>query len=88
VYAVFSAGNIFSFRMNWLAQKSTSGGKWEYGRGTGVLKLKGCSSPYKLENGDVWFMFDGGCAVLFLGKPKVRLEFSSPERTLRVYTYF
>jgi len=88
MYAAFSAGNTVSFRMNWLAKKSATGGGWEYGHGTGFLKLKGCGSPYKLGNGDAWFMFEGGYAVLFLGKPKERLEFNGQERTLRTYTYF
>jgi hypothetical protein len=90
MYAAYAAGDTLSFRMNWLAEKATPLAEWDYSRGAGLLNLtlKGYSMPYELETGDIWFMFDGGYAILYLGKPRQNLEFKGSPHTRRKYTYF
>lgn len=94
VYAAFILGNTLSFRLNWFARKVEPFGEWQYTHGAGILhlKVKNSSAPYKIETGDVWFTFDGGYAILYLGDPprhpRQKLEFKGPEYTLRRFTYY
>ena len=90
MYAAYAVGNTLSFRMNWLAEKASPFSEWDFSRGTGILNLalKKPSTPYKLKDGDVWFTFKGGYAVLYVGHPRKHLEFKGPPNTLRKHTYF
>ena len=89
-YSAFILDDTLSFRLNWFAKRIEPFGRWEYTHGTGVLNLKvrGSSAPYEIETGDIWFTFDGGYAILYLGCPRQRLEFKGPEYTLRAFTYY
>jgi|GEM_PF-2080351 len=86
--AVFCAGKTISFKMNWLAEKSGPLGNWAFPHGTGVINLKGYNAPRQIETGDIWFTFDNGYAILYLGKPRQNLAFEAPHRILRTFTYF
>lgn len=88
VYAAFHTGNSLEFKTNWSAHKSAMGGNWEYSHGAGIVKLKRYGTPVELPTGDVWFMCEGGYAILFIGKPRDRLKFEGVRRTIRAYTYF
>lgn len=93
VYAAWSDGKSVFFKMNWLATRTDPHGDWTFsqergGHGEGKLALRGCGSPHALPNGDVWFMFEGGHGILFIGEPQERLAFDGPRWTLRRYTYF
>lgn len=90
IRAASSNGETLFFVMNWLAKKTDPHGDWNYEHGAGKLKfkVKDHSPPYQLENGDIWFTFDGGYAVLFLSKPHVHLEFKGPAYLLRWSTWF
>ena len=88
VYAAFHTGDSLEFRMNWLAHKSAMGKNWEYNHGTGIIKLKGHGAPMELPNGDVWFMCDGGYAILLIGKPRDCLNFEGAKEIIRTHTYF
>jgi hypothetical protein len=90
MYAAFATGGMLSFRLNWLAKRTDPYGEWEYPHGEGVLnlKLKDYSPPYEIETGDIWFTFNGGYAILYLGNPRQSLEFKGPAYALRAFTYF
>ena len=90
MYAAYTTGDTLSFRMNWLAEWTSPLSGWDYSRGAGLLNLNlhGHGAPHELETGDVWFTFDGGYAVLYLGAPRQSLEFKGVKSTLRRFTYF
>jgi hypothetical protein len=87
MYRDFLHGDSMVIKLNWVAEKSAFGTPWSYG-GAFTFKLGGYGDPIKLPNGDFWFGFDGGYAVLCLGKPKEKLCFFGTEETPRIYAYF
>lgn len=90
MYAAYATVDTLSFRMNWLAERESPFGEWDYSRGGGVLNfnLVNHSPPRELPTGDIWFTFDGGWAILYLGVPRESLEFKGALRILRTFTYF
>ena len=84
MYATFSTGEELIFKLNWIALKKEY---WEWS-GAFDFIIKNPGKPAELPSGDVWFMFEGGYAVLFIGKPRGRLEFNNSVETPRVYSYF
>ena len=89
MYAAYVSGDTLSLSMNWLAEKGSLIEPWRYPHGGGILKLKRCGAPHLLETGDIWFTFDGGYAILYVGGARSeRLLFEGPPNILRTFTYF
>ena len=85
MYAAYLSGKEICFKLNWVAKETLLGWKAE---GARDFICSGFSAPRRLENGDIWFTYDGGHAILFLGLPRNKLPFMGDEKTPRIYTYF
>ena len=86
MYTAYISGDKLFFKLNWVARQTAL--SWKEEGGSCDFKLSGFGSPHKLDNGDVWFMFDDGYVILFLGTPRERLDFKGADETPRIYTYF
>ncbi len=53
-----------------------------------AFRIEDYGPPRVLPNGDVWFGFKGGYAVIFFGSQMKKTVFAGDKDTPRVYTYF
>lgn len=64
--------------------------------GSCSFRLKEVSNPYLIKEddgdrrgqGNMWFLFRGGWAIIYLGDPKERLVFQGGEEVSRVYAWY
>lgn len=83
----FRIKDILVLRFNWLAVRDQFATVWEYA-GSCTYRIERYGKPMILENGDVYFGFVGGYAVLFLGKPQSRLAFAGHAATPREFAWY
>lgn len=92
IYRDFFSTDRLIFKLNWIAMKDSFAigekGVWNYS-GMCTFAIEKYSCPMKLPAGDVWFSFEGGYAIIFLGRdPEPNLLFQGTSDTPRVFTYF
>lgn len=95
MYREFTNGEKLILSMNWVARRRETG-KYSPYSGSCSFCLSHFSEPHviKADSGDsraignVWFFFEGGWAVLYLGDPAENLLFQGKEDTLRVYSHY
>ncbi len=75
------------FKFNWIAKRSNFSTASET-TGYCAFRIEDYGPPRVLPNGDVWFGFNGGYAVIFFGSRPNQAVFSGGVETPRVYTYF
>lgn len=80
-------GTTLVCKFNWVTRRKNFSAIFETA-GFCAFKLKNCGKPTALPNGDVWFSFGSGYAVLFLGEPREKHNFIASLEIPRVYTYF
>lgn len=95
MYRHFSNKKKLVLSMNWVAERSELGKHFMYS-GSRSFILSRFGEPHVTKGdsednravGDVWFFFEGGWAVLYLGTPRERLSFQGEEDIPRVYSYY
>jgi hypothetical protein len=73
--------------LDWFAEREVFklANPWEY-RGQASFLIKGYGRPVEITDkgdntGDIWFSFEGGYAIIYLGNPLKRLEFMGDPET-------
>ncbi|MEK7662180.1 MAG: hypothetical protein AAB355_01600 [Patescibacteria group bacterium] len=84
MYAVGIRGNSLVFTLNWVASRRVTEKNWVYG-GAWSFRTKFYETPWSYNGGDICFFFDGGYAILFLGKPREKLAFNGDKEIMRTY---
>lgn len=101
IYRDFSIGDAFVLKFNWVAERDQLSTIWSFSGSyffrvecyekpdprTSTKRLDRYGKPTLLPNGDVWFGFKGGYAVLYLGEPLSRLSFKGNLETPRELSY-
>lgn len=94
-YRQFTNGDKLVLSMNWVAEGTEWGGYFAYS-GSRSFILSHFGEPHLIKGdsgdnravGNVWFFFEGGWVVLYLGTPREHLLFEGEEDTPRVYAYY
>lgn len=74
-------------KCNWTAVRRTFSREWDYAGATDLV-IPDYRSLNMLPNGDAWFSFTSGHAVIFSGEPRDRLVPDHTDVMQRIYEYF
>ena len=95
VYRQFIVGETLVLCMNWVKECSEFGEAVTQS-GSCSFRLEKFGHPHLIKgnnedargHGNLWFMFKGGWAVVYLGRHEERLVFQGDEEVPRVYSYY